>query len=306
MSPRPKWYVLSLILARGAHRWLRTLFVALLTVGPRSATITVPASLSSATGDDLIVGVTINTPTEKKEGSDSVEPEDSANPAPPTPTTTTGGTAANGTAQDGSNVVKANKGMILRKSVEYIRYLQQLVSAQATRNRDLEQQLQAFRNGQTPPASSPSAGADGEAEMKLHDEVDAFGLLNGNATGEGVNGGSSAPPVNGRARRGSIRTSFHLPSVEEMEQDTEHPDQEMERPSTSGTGVSPGSSMDDDLDDEEGEEGEDYADEDMEIERGRKGRDGRPVGKRVGRKGKSISVGADVKVKKESDRMEVS
>ena len=37
--------------------------------------------------------------------------------------------------------VKANKGMILRKSVEYIRYLQQLVSAQAARNRSLEAQL---------------------------------------------------------------------------------------------------------------------------------------------------------------------
>lgn len=31
--------------------------------------------------------------------------------------------------------------MILRKSVEYIRYLQQLVNAQAARNRDLEQRL---------------------------------------------------------------------------------------------------------------------------------------------------------------------
>ncbi|KAI0062727.1 HLH-domain-containing protein [Artomyces pyxidatus] len=43
-------------------------------------------------------------------------------------------------------VVKANKGMILRKSVEYIRYLQQLVSAQATRNRELEAQLSTLRS----------------------------------------------------------------------------------------------------------------------------------------------------------------
>ncbi|KAL4073693.1 HLH-domain-containing protein [Scleroderma citrinum] len=35
--------------------------------------------------------------------------------------------------------IKANKGMILRKSVEYIRYLQQLVSIQASRGRDLEE-----------------------------------------------------------------------------------------------------------------------------------------------------------------------
>ncbi|KAI0026294.1 helix-loop-helix DNA-binding domain-containing protein, partial [Vararia minispora EC-137] len=38
--------------------------------------------------------------------------------------------------------VKANKGMILRKSVEYIRYLQQLVAAQAVRNRELEARLE--------------------------------------------------------------------------------------------------------------------------------------------------------------------
>ncbi|KAF4616403.1 hypothetical protein D9613_008860 [Agrocybe pediades] len=50
-------------------------------------------------------------------------------------------------------VVKANKGMILRKSVEYIsaddasRYLQQLVTAQGARNRELEQELKSYRGG---------------------------------------------------------------------------------------------------------------------------------------------------------------
>ncbi|TFK80581.1 HLH-domain-containing protein, partial [Polyporus arcularius HHB13444] len=275
-----------------------------------NATMTVPASLSAASGEDLLFGVTINTSADKKEGSGSAEPED----LPTTPTTTTGASAANSAAAaaaDAANGVKANKGMILRKSVEYIRYLQQLVSAQANRNRDLEQQLQAFRSGNAP--ASPVGTVDGDGEMKLHDEVDGFGLLGGSA---GANGSSSSPSSqtngNGRPRRGSIRKSFHgfdLPSVgEEMDQDTER-DHEMERPSTAGTGagVSPGSSMDDDLDDED--DGEDDADEEMEIERGRKGRDGRPVGKRVGRKGKSVSVGAGVKVKKEADRadgMEVS
>ncbi|KAF9438223.1 hypothetical protein BGZ76_009150 [Entomortierella beljakovae] len=38
---------------------------------------------------------------------------------------------------------KPNKGVILRKSVDYIRHLQQLVSSQATRNQELEAQLQA-------------------------------------------------------------------------------------------------------------------------------------------------------------------
>ncbi|KAI1788094.1 HLH-domain-containing protein [Ganoderma leucocontextum] len=271
--------------------------------GPEIATMTLPASLSAASGEDLLFGVTITNPPEKKEGSGSAEPEDPVNSGS-TPTTTTGGSAANGV--DGNSIVKANKGMILRKSVEYIHYLQQLVSAQANRNRDLEQQLQAFRGESATDASSVSG--DGDGEMKLHDEV-GFALLNGDAH---ANGATHA--VNGRARRGSIRKTYtfsgDLPSVgEEMDQD-EHADgdQEMERPSTAGTGtgVSPGSSIDDDIDDdgEDGEDGED--DEDMEIERGRKGRDGRPVGvgKRVGRKAKSVSVGEGVKVKKETDRVD--
>ncbi|KAF9579570.1 hypothetical protein BGW38_004120 [Lunasporangiospora selenospora] len=37
---------------------------------------------------------------------------------------------------------KPNKGMILRKSVDYIRHLQQLVASQSTRNQELEAQLQ--------------------------------------------------------------------------------------------------------------------------------------------------------------------
>ncbi|EUC61143.1 retrograde regulation protein [Rhizoctonia solani AG-3 Rhs1AP] len=47
---------------------------------------------------------------------------------------------------------KANKGMILRKSVDYIKYLQQLVRAQASRNRELESQLSHYRG--------PTAGSD--------------------------------------------------------------------------------------------------------------------------------------------------
>ncbi|KZT41560.1 HLH-domain-containing protein [Sistotremastrum suecicum HHB10207 ss-3] len=74
--------------------------------------------------------------------------------------------------------VKANKGMILRKSVEYIRYvmtsascvsdsldhvprfLQQLVSAQASRNRELESQLQRYQSGEgRSPVSSPDTNS---------------------------------------------------------------------------------------------------------------------------------------------------
>ncbi|KAF9896446.1 hypothetical protein BX616_007435 [Lobosporangium transversale] len=45
---------------------------------------------------------------------------------------------------------KPNKGVILRKSVDYIRHLQQLVSSQATRNQELEAQLQAKNQSQSP------------------------------------------------------------------------------------------------------------------------------------------------------------
>ncbi|EJD43413.1 HLH-domain-containing protein [Auricularia subglabra TFB-10046 SS5] len=63
--------------------------------------------------------------------------------------------------------MKANKGMILKKSVEYIRYLQQLVTAQANRNSELESQLTQYRNGQTPaPGSGQSQSAE-EMQMLL-------------------------------------------------------------------------------------------------------------------------------------------
>ncbi|EDR06938.1 uncharacterized protein LACBIDRAFT_294581 [Laccaria bicolor S238N-H82] len=78
-------------------------------------------------------------------------------------------------------VVKANKGMILRKSVEYIRYLQQLVTAQGARNRELEQELKTYRrrsrssSSMEPPLSdsTPTAGGDG-SNMILHDELHHF------------------------------------------------------------------------------------------------------------------------------------
>ncbi|CAE6505469.1 unnamed protein product [Rhizoctonia solani] len=53
---------------------------------------------------------------------------------------------------------KANKGMILRKSVDYIKYLQQLVRAQASRNRELESQLSHYRgDGSDAPSDNPAA-----------------------------------------------------------------------------------------------------------------------------------------------------
>lgn len=80
------------------------------------ATMTMPASLSTATSDDLLFGGAAaaaspgangngngNAPAKKEEKDGSAEPDDKDG------------------ADGGAGAVKANKGMILRKSVEYIR-----------------------------------------------------------------------------------------------------------------------------------------------------------------------------------------
>ncbi|KAJ7056175.1 helix-loop-helix DNA-binding domain-containing protein [Mycena amicta] len=79
------------------------------------------------------------------------------------------------TSAGGSTVVKANKGMILRKSVEYIRYLQQLVTAQGARNRELEDQLKGFRGS--------ASGSEASPPPSLGDTND---LLNGSGLGLGL------------------------------------------------------------------------------------------------------------------------
>ncbi|KAF8631097.1 hypothetical protein AX17_005142 [Amanita inopinata Kibby_2008] len=91
-----------------------------------------------------------------------------------------GGSGGNGGAEGGGNgVMKANKGMILRKSVEYIRYLQQLVSVQGARNRELEAELKAYRAAagvlSSPSDQSPSGDVEkkGSRESAGHDTVDA-------------------------------------------------------------------------------------------------------------------------------------
>ena len=143
------------------------------------------------------------------------------------------------------------------------------MSAQATRNRELEQQLHVFRGG-----SSNEVDINGSSEddaLVLHEEIDGFNLdgLNSSET-------SSSLPRTATRRRASASVSrkkfggSELESVAEMEQDTDHQqedqDQDMERPSTAGTSGSPSGSGSDDVEAEE------------EEERGRKGRDGRPMG----------------------------
>ena len=56
--------------------------------------MTLPPSLSAASGEDLLFGVTITNLPDKKEGSGSAEPEDPTTGPGSTPTTTAGGSEA--------------------------------------------------------------------------------------------------------------------------------------------------------------------------------------------------------------------
>lgn len=131
------------------------------------------------------------------------------------------------------------------------RYLQQLVSAQASRNRDLEQQLQAYRS----PSSVPSADQD-EGTLVLHEEVaDELTLF-----------GSPEPSLNGTSTRRKKFSRSELASVEEMDMDDDEADVDMQDEKSS-----PSALGEDEDGSGEGEDGE-------EELRGRKGRDGRPAG----------------------------
>jgi len=70
--------------------------------------------------------------------------------------------------EGGKEGPKANKGMILRKSVDYIKYLQQLVRVQASRNRELESRLSHFRGDD----DASDAGSLGSTS-----NLDPIGLL---------------------------------------------------------------------------------------------------------------------------------
>ena len=182
---------------------------------------------------------------------------------------------------------------LLTNLLRFYRYLQQLVSAQASRNRDLEQQLQSMRLGK--------GGIDGdntslnEDEMlTLHDEDDlslSLGLT-GNTVTNGMNGHRARRMSS--SQRSKKFNGFELDTVAEMETDHEfdypYPrhglrdeDQDMERPSTAGTGMgasplSGGSASDENENDAEDAEARRAEREREEEERGRKGRDGRPMG----------------------------
>ncbi|KAG6918198.1 hypothetical protein DXG01_015987 [Tephrocybe rancida] len=154
----------------------------LLDVGAPNAP-THPNAASPGTGDDAA------SPLEwKKEGgSDGTPPPASAN-ASSLPNAASalpnanGAANGNGTAAEGLGIVKANKGMILRKSVEYIRYLQQLVEAQGARNRELERELGRWRGRSPSDTSDPGmSGANPPTMEMLY--ANGYAAANGGANG---------------------------------------------------------------------------------------------------------------------------
>jgi len=175
--------------------------------------------------------------------------------------------------------------MILRKSVEYIRYLQQLVNVQAARNRDLEAQLTSAgispAAGSTPPMLNSSMdGAD--SEQQDHD-------MNGSAFGDDVLAFMTMG-VNGT-------TFSHLEPMPEHEMEMEGMEDALDcvtheeppapakrlptngcapvrrRPTNDASGSGSGDVTSPSV---ESEEGEGYEEEGALEDRGRRDRDGRP------------------------------
>ncbi|KAF8915612.1 hypothetical protein BGZ58_005468, partial [Dissophora ornata] len=73
---------------------------------------------------------------------------------------------------------KPNKGVILRKSVDYIRHLQQLVASQTNRNQELEAQLQgkamSSAGGQNVDMNGTSSGGNIQGSTQLQQ---GFGMM---------------------------------------------------------------------------------------------------------------------------------
>lgn len=145
------------------------------------------APITARTGDEFLFGITGISGLSNPLGSEGLalaKQEDDEDSGEGAPVKKAGGT--NGTHTEGG-IVKANKGMILRKSVEYIKYLQQLVSAQASRNRDLEQEIHVYQHngGAKLPNGADMGGktqerfetidpdTDGFNDLVLHEEVDS-------------------------------------------------------------------------------------------------------------------------------------
>ncbi|CAE7057517.1 unnamed protein product [Rhizoctonia solani] len=138
---------------------------------------------------------------------------------------------------------KANKGMILRKSVDYIKYLQQLVRAQASRNRELESQLSHYRGATGPDTSDNPAtllpllgSADAATSVDLSNLVPI-------EDEDMIMSPSAAVPLNTELSNQIIatlenRTEMGTPSGDEDEEEEDERGRRSMRASRFGRGVS--------------------------------------------------------------------
>lgn len=124
-------------------------------------------------------------------------------PSLPPPTPTDAKAAKEGKEDEENGVVKANKGMILRKSVEYIRYLQQLVSAQAARNRELERALRTCGGSSASGHAHHLGGEGGAGELDFgglvgmgEDDMGMMGVGEMGEMGDGMMEGMHTPTSN--------------------------------------------------------------------------------------------------------------
>lgn len=225
----------------------------------------------------------INSPTDDPLSSISSLPSVAASlslpslPSLPSSTPTDAKTAKDG-ADEENGVVKANKGMILRKSVDYIRYLQQLVSAQAARNRELERALRNCGHAHGDGSGGDTGGLDfgglvgmGDEDMGMMGEM-GDGMMEGMHTPTSNESPRPTPPHQQHPSHahhgqqqyhlqlGAYGGAYGLPSMpenEEMGMLDGRPGTMMSASTNSGS------------DRDEHEEGGE------EEERGRRGRDGR-------------------------------
>lgn len=186
-----------------------------------------------------------------------------------------GASGANGSA------VKANKGMILRKSVEYIRYLQQLVNVQAARNRDLEVQL--TNAGISPAAGSTPPMLNGMDSEQQDQDMNGSTFGDDFFMGMGVNGSTFnqlEPMAENDLEMEGLEDGLESVNREELSAPAKRPATNgctpvHRRPtndasgSISGSGEVTSPSVGSD-------EGEAYEEDGSLEERGRRDRDGRP------------------------------
>ncbi|ORY73072.1 helix-loop-helix DNA-binding domain-domain-containing protein [Leucosporidium creatinivorum] len=121
--------------------------------------------------------------------------------SPATPTLLAGAHMAQGAGAAAAAAAKPNKGIILAKSVEYIRYLQQLVELHAQRNTELERLIHELR-------INPSAGGASYPQQGGPGSTTSFETSSGMNSGAGTSDARS--PAEGNQHMSASMASSHF------------------------------------------------------------------------------------------------